>query len=123
MNCLSIDYGTKTIGLAYSVNDIICPLPPIVNDNRVFDHIKEIIISHKIERVYVGISYGRVAKLTQKFIKEMSVVIKLPVETVDEAASTIEADRLMADNHKSRKNRSKSIDSVSAAVILHRVIN
>lgn len=123
MNYLSIDYGTKTIGLAYSVNDIICTLSSVPNDNHIFDYIKDITTSHKIDKIYVGISYGKVAKLTKKFIEDMSVVIKLPIETVDEAASTIEADRLMVSNHKSRKNRVRSIDSVSAAVILHRVIN
>lgn len=35
MNCLAIDFGTKRIGLAYSLNNIIFTLPIVKNDNKI----------------------------------------------------------------------------------------
>lgn len=123
MNYLSIDYGIKKIGLAYSVDGIISTLPPIKNDHNTVNNILTIIKTHNIEKIYVGLSYGRVAKLTRGFIQLLSSVIKLPIETVDEAVSTIEAGDIMQTLGKSRKDRSLLIDSVAAAVILRRVIS
>jgi RNase H-fold protein (predicted Holliday junction resolvase) len=117
MNYLAIDYGTKNIGLAYTVNNIIFTLPPLVNDDQFIHNIQGIISQYSIEKIYIGLSYGRIAKLTKKFISSLSAVIKLPIETVDEAASTIEASEIYKRNHHDL------VDSVAAAVILRRVIN
>ena len=117
MNSLSLDYGTKNIGLAYSLNGIIFTLPTLPNDDKFITHLQEIITLHSIDKIYVGLSYGRIAKLTKKFINHLSTVIKLPIETVDEAASTIEADEIHQKNHHGL------VDSVAAAVILRRVIS
>jgi len=119
MNYLSIDYGTKNIGLAYSQNGIIFTLSPIINNSQAIPNIIKLVNIHKIGKIYVGISQGRIAKLTLNFIKLLSTMIKLPVETVEEAVSTIEASAIIKNN----KNSRKLVDSVSAAVILRRVIN
>jgi len=61
--------------------------------------------------------------MTKKFIEKLSRVVKLPIETVEEAVSTIEADNLFLKNKKRVKNYQQEIDSMSAAIILNRVIN
>lgn len=61
--------------------------------------------------------------MTKKFIKKLSGVIKLPIETVEEAVSTIEANNLFLENKKKLKNYQQEIDSIAAAIILNRVIN
>ena len=43
MNFLAIDFGTKRIGLAYSLRNIIFTLPMVNNDNKIFDKISQII--------------------------------------------------------------------------------
>ncbi|MFA7301348.1 MAG: RuvX/YqgF family protein [Candidatus Shapirobacteria bacterium] len=112
MNYLSIDYGTKRVGFAYTVNNIIFTLPQVKNDEYLFDKISNLIKTHTIGKIYVGMSQGKFAKVTQNFVDQIQSTMSIPVETVEEAVSTIEAHQL----------KSKDIDSVSAAIILNRAI-
>jgi len=123
MNYLSIDFGTKFIGLAYSINGIIFTIKSIPNDSNATDTIHTLTKTHTIGKIYVGLSTGRVAKLTQNFIKDLLAVIKLPIETVEESVSTIEAGQLLIQSKSKKRNYKKLVDSVSAAVILQRVIS
>ena len=115
MNYLSIDYGTKRVGFAYTVNNIIFTLPQVKNDEYLFDKISDIIKKHAINKIFIGMSQGKFAKITQEFIDKIDTAMGVPIETVEEAVSTIEANQI------SKKN-SKTIDSVSAAIILNRAL-
>ena len=115
MNYLSIDYGTKRVGFAYTVNNIIFTLPQVDNDDLLFDKISNIIKTHSINKIFVGKSEGRFAEITQDFVDKISAAMAVPVETVEEAVSTIEAAKIS-------KNNSKKIDSVAAAIILNRAL-
>lgn len=123
MNCLAIDFGTKRIGLAYSLNNIIFTLPMVKNNDKIFEKLSQIILDYKINQIYIGLSEGKIAQITKNFIVKLSDVIKLPIETVEEAVSTIEADNLFLENKKKHKTYQKEIDSMAAAIILNRVIN
>ncbi len=113
MNYLAIDYGTKKVGLAHTLNNIIFTLPIINNDKNIINNLKKIIINHKINKVYVGLSQGLFAQKTIDFINILKKEINIPIETVEESVSTIEA-------HKLKK--SKNVDSVAAAIILNRAL-
>ena len=119
MTALGIDFGTKTIGLAYSLNGFIFTLPSIKNDTTKFDHLLSIITLYSIDHVYIGLSEGKVAKLTLKFVAALRSMVKFPIETVDESVSTIEAAGILKISQKSKRG----LDSASAAVILRRVIS
>ncbi len=123
MNYLAIDYGSKRIGLAVATEGIIEPILPIKNDTKLFENLDKIIFDYQIGKIYVGISEGEFAKETIKFVEKLTSMVKLSVETTEEAVSTIEAEKIFLNNHKKKKNYKKSIDSISAAVILRRVIN
>lgn len=123
MNYLAIDFGTKRIGLAYSLNNIIFTLPVVNNDDEIFKKLSEIVLDYKINKIYVGLSEGKMAEITKNFVLKLSDMIKLPIETVEEAVSTIEADNLFLKNKKKYKTYQKEIDSMAAAIILNRVIN
>lgn len=123
MNYLAIDFGTKRIGMAYSINNIIFTLPMVENNNKFLEKLNQIVSEYKIEKIYVGMSQGKMAQITQKFVSYLSSMIKLPIETVEEAVSTIEADKLFLQNKKNNKTYHKKIDSMAAAIILNRVIN
>lgn len=123
MNYLAIDYGTKRIGLAYSLNGIIFTLPMVSNDDKFPKFLEKIIFDYHIEKIFVGLSEGKVAEMTKKFVSHLSTMIKLPIETVEEAVSTIEADSIFRESKKNTKNYKKQIDSIAAAVILNRVIS
>jgi len=122
MNYLAIDYGTKRIGLAYSINGIIFTLPIVQNDAKIVDTLKKIITEHQIEKIFIGLCEGPIAKRTKKFIDMLSPMLKLPIETVEEAVSTIEAQSIFLKSKKNTKSYKNEIDSVAAAVILNRVI-
>ena len=123
MNALSIDYGNKRIGLAVSIQGIIQPLSVIKNDPNFFDQLNKVISDFKIDKIFVGISLGEFAKKTQKFVDELKTMVTLPIETVEEAVSTIEADQIYLANKKPKKDYKKNIDAIAAAVILKRVID
>lgn len=123
LNLLAIDYGTKRLGLAYSVSGIISTLPAIDHDQNLFSHLKTIIAEYSISKIYVGLSEGRVAGETLKFVSTLTGMLKLPVETIEEAVSTIEATEIYRRNLNKKKNYKKLVDSVAAAVILRRVIS
>jgi putative transcription antitermination factor YqgF len=122
MNVLAIDYGSKRIGLAISIEKIIEPIPGIKNDDHIFQNIKSVITDYKIEKVFVGVSEGEFARITKKFVEDLKNVLTLPIETVEEAVSTIEADQIYLANKNKKKDYKKTIDSIAAAVVLRRVI-
>jgi putative Holliday junction resolvase len=123
MNLLAIDYGTKRIGLAVSIMGIITPIPAIKNDQDKFKKLMAIIKEQRIEKIFVGVSEGEFAALTKTFVGELSNMLQLPVETIEEAVSTIEADEIYLKNKNKKKDYKKSIDSIAAAVILRRAID
>ena len=122
-NLLAIDYGTKRLGLAYSVSGIIFTLPGLKNDQDLFARLKDIIAQYSISKIYVGLSEGRVARETLKFVSILTGMLELPVETIEEAVSTIEAAEIYRRNLNKKKDYKKLVDSVAAAVILRRVIS
>jgi len=121
MNYLAVDYGTKNIGLAVSTLGVIYPIPAIKNDDNTIDNLKKIITDYKIDGIYVGVSQGEVANLTKVFIEKLKSMLKLNIETVEEAVSTIEAQQIYIQNKNKKKDYKKLIDSVAAAVILRRI--
>jgi putative transcription antitermination factor YqgF len=122
MNFLAIDFGYKRIGLAVSVMDVINPLPVIQNNSTTFDQIKDIVKEYSIDGIYVGVSEGQVATDSKIFAQKLSRMLKLPVETIEEAVSTIEAKNIYLENKNKKKDYKTSIDSIAAAVILRRAI-
>ncbi len=122
MNLLGIDYGTKRIGLAIAINGVISPLSVIVNDSNSITKIQEAINQHHIHKVYVGVSEGHFAVITRQFVEKLTHVLKLPVETIEEAVSTIEAGQIYRQNRGKNKHYQDRIDAISAAVILNRLL-
>lgn len=123
MNHLGIDFGTKKIGLAISIQGVISPLTSINNNSSIFDSIKKYIDLYKINSIYIGLSPGKMGELTLNFIDKLKSVVKLPIETVEETASTIEADTIFVSQKHKKKSYPQAIDALSAAIILRRVIN
>jgi putative Holliday junction resolvase len=119
---LGIDYGSKRIGLAISVNSIISPISPIKNNSDKYKNILKIIKDEKIEKIFVGICEGKFALETKNFVSKLKSMVNLTVETVEEAISTIEAAEIYKTNKKPKKKYKSLIDSIAAAVILRRII-
>ena len=117
---LGLDFGLKRIGLALAVSNIIQPLVVLPNDSFFPEKLNQIIVQNKIEKIYVGLSYGPVAARTQDFMQNLNLVI--PYEFVEEQVSSLEATEIYKANKNKKKNYKQTIDAVSAAVILQRVL-
>jgi len=122
MNYLSIDYGSKRIGLALSVSGIIEPFSVVKNDQNFLNYLNNVLQENRIDQIFVGVSEGSFAKKTLEFVADLKTKVSLPIETVEEAVSTIEADKIFTANKKSLKKYKSNIDAIAAAVILQRVI-
>jgi putative transcription antitermination factor YqgF len=122
MNYLSIDYGSKRIGIAISTDGLIEPLAVVPNDSNFLKYFNQTISEYKIKKVFVGVSEGLFAQKTLEFVEFIKKNISLPVETVEESVSTIEAQSIFKANKKHQKDYNNKIDAIAAAVILQRVI-
>ncbi len=126
-NFLSIDYGTKRIGLAFNVATLAEPLlvldnqlsnqQDIVTDQAVEEIIK-ICAERKINEIVLGLSEAQMAVKIQAFAKILQARLGLPLTLVDETLSSHEVKRRMAEASFSLKKRQGPIDHYSAALIL-----
>ncbi|MBL7664946.1 MAG: Holliday junction resolvase RuvX [Bacteriovoracaceae bacterium] len=130
MTILSIDYGTKVIGLA-TFTPGKDPYPVAYgtiifkSEKQVIEDIKKIIESENIEVLVFGIprfTDGKESKMTQKmkaFYKKLSSTIKIQTYEQDETLTTFEAkERMLNSPRYNFKIDMKKIDEVSATIIL-----
>ena len=82
MNSLAIDFGSKRIGLAFSIDGFISTLPAIKNDQNIVPQLRVIIKDYSITQIFVGLSEGEFAKKTRNFVEFIRQRIDLPIETV-----------------------------------------
>jgi putative Holliday junction resolvase len=118
---LALDLGEARTGVArlHTVARIAEPLNPILHkDVKLVDGLKQYILDLEPVAIVVGLPRGLDGQETQQtrwawsMIEQLNDVAKrhdLPIFTVDEAASTIEAER--------RIESGQSLDSVAAGVI------
>ena len=128
MSILALDYGTKRIGVAVSdaTRSLARPLPflPAEPFGKLVKDLKALLAEHKIETIVVGMprnmdgSYGEASQKVRAFIAHLSRTILIPIQTIDERLSTVQAGRYLHEaGHKAKDQRTK-IDSASAAVLL-----
>ena len=123
MKVLSIDWGSKRIGLALGDAHLklVIPLKPIDNDGKVFDKILERVRQHKVDLILLGLPLtpsgreGQRALEVREFAKRLQELLpkNVALEFWDERYTTEEALRLAGNKKKEFK------DSLSAYVILN----
>ena len=132
MRVLGIDHGAKRIGLALSDAEASFAFPEAVLDSRGLRQdvaaICALIEEREVERVVVGLPRhmdgraGPQAETAQAFADALADASGLPVETLDERLSTVEAQRvLQADGKRGRSRaarRKAVVDAVAASIIL-----
>ncbi|WP_457643144.1 Holliday junction resolvase RuvX [Persephonella sp.] len=123
---LALDVGNKRIGVAYSdpLGISANPLPPVENNEKVFERIKELIDQYNVGTLVVGLPLtlkgeeGEQAKITKEFVEELKKHIPdINVVFVDERFTTSLAEKHLRETTKKSKRKEK-IDSVSAVYIL-----
>ena len=117
-NVLAIDYGTKRIGLAVNKAGLAEPLAILINDESVFEKIKQILEQKEIDLILVGLSENKMAEKTKEFAQELGKKTKLPIEFTDETLSSKNVHQKLAHSHMKLKKRQKPIDHYAAAEFL-----
>lgn len=128
MRILSLDVGSRTIGVACS-DALLLTAQGIETIRRTslekdFARIQEIIDEYEVHEIVVGMpknmngTKGDRAEKTEEFVAKMQEVISLPVHFWDERLSTVMAEKSLIAADVSRKKRKTVIDKMAAVVIL-----
>ncbi|MFC1612851.1 Holliday junction resolvase RuvX [Patescibacteria group bacterium] len=128
MKLLSIDYGTKRIGLAIgdTADNVVVPYGMIENEGKkssVVAAIEKVCEEEEIDKIIVGIPFqkemdSKQAKITQTFVDFLKNSIILDIDIYDETFSTKMAEQndIYRDLYKDREQGWK--DAVAAGEIL-----
>ena len=128
MRIMSLDVGSRTIGIAYS-DALLMTAQGIETIRRTslekdFNRLQELIAEYEVHELVVGMpknmngTKGERAEKTEEFVEKMKEVIDLPVTYWDERLSTVMAERQLIAADVSRKKRKSVIDKMAAVVIL-----
>jgi putative Holliday junction resolvase len=128
MRVLGVDLGSKRIGLAVSDPEanIAFPAGSLKSSGRKADvaAVCDLINERGIGAVVVGLPkhmdgrHGPEAAAAEKFAAALRKAAGVPVETLDERWTSVEAERaLSAQGHNARRTR-EHVDEVAAALIL-----
>jgi len=133
MRIMSMDIGSRTIGVAISDElGMTAQGLKTIKRRSIEEDLKEIsliIEQFKIDKIVVGLpknmdgTVGKQAGVVLQWIKTFQEKISIPVETWDERLSTVEASKILLEADLSRKKRKGVIDKLAAVLILQGYLN
>ena len=126
---LGIDYGLKRIGLALSDPSkfLASTLTTVHAEKKLHATLTKLlktIEEHDIDQIVIGLPYrmngtiGLQADEVKHFAEELKKRTDIPIALWDERLTTVQAERVMKEAGLSRKKRTKSIDALSAVIML-----
>ncbi|MBR1590470.1 MAG: Holliday junction resolvase RuvX [Acidaminococcaceae bacterium] len=134
MRTMSLDLGTRTIGIA--VSDLTGMIANGVetirrtSPERDFVRIGELLSEWEVEEIVLGYpknmngTIGERAKAPEAFAEELKRRFDgIPVVLWDERLSTVAAEKVLIDADLQRKKRRKVIDMMAAVVILQNYLD
>ena len=126
MTVLALDVGDRRIGLAISdpTGMLASPLGVVERGPSDLDDVLRVALDNDATEVVVGLpltlageSRAQVGKV-RSFIHDLRSKTDLPVTTVDERLSTVQAQRMLRESGSGRSRDRGRLDSAAAAVIL-----
>lgn len=134
MRVMSLDVGTKTIGVAASdlMRMIAGGIETIrrTSPQKDFERIGQLIKEYEVDTLVVGYpknmngTVGEKAQLCAVFAQELrSMFTGVEVILWDERLSTVAAEKVLVDADLRRKKRRKVIDMMAAVVILQNYLD
>ena len=128
MRILAIDHGTKRMGIAVSdeLKMIAQPLEYIPAEPfaKFLERLKELLRDKEVELVVVGLprnmdgSYGPAALKVQDFVAVLKGAITIPIKTLDERLTSVQANRFLIEGNVRREKRKEKVDKMAAAILL-----
>ena len=132
MRYLALDLGNRRIGLATGSDEGVPVVPVGHLERKTLRHDLDQVLAAAQERgagaLVVGMPYslsgqtGPQAKLAEGFIRELRKRTDLPVHTVDERFSSVEAEGLLRESGVQPSRRKGDVDAMAAALILERFL-
>ena len=129
---LAIDYGSRNVGIATcdELGVTVQPLPSLPNRSRkeLLRSLRSLSADHAIESLVVGLpwnmngSAGPAVERVRAFVRQLGEALALPVETVDERLSSVEASEAWRQLSARQQRRYRTVDSLAAALILERFL-
>lgn len=124
---LAVDYGNARVGLAlaHSIARIPNPLAAFPAGNALIEGITKVIADNNVQQIVVGMPYAPMGgdteqtKIVRDFVAVLSDSVTVPVETIDESMSSVEAERLL----KGKPVDKGMVDAYAAAIILQRYLD
>jgi len=135
MKILSVDLGSKHIGLAISDEKQIMAFPYLQFDikendyNYAVEKVKNIYVEEKCCKIVLGYplnmddSEGEKALLSISFKQKLEALVGCEIILVDERLTTKDAYSVMIKNNTKRKKKKKKIDKIAAAIILQNYLD
>ena len=130
---LGIDYGTRRVGLAISdpLRVLAGPVGTWDNEPDLMKRLAELITGEGVTLVVVGMPYapdggkGATAREVDGFIARLKSYHPVPVETWDESYTSVEAQRLLIEGGKRRKQRRAkgAVDTMAARLLLQQFLD
>ncbi len=128
MRILSLDPGTKRIGIAVSdeLKMIAQPLEfiPAEPFADVVARLKRLVQEKAVELILVGMprnmdgTYGPAATRVQEFVAALENAIPLRIKTWDERLTSAQANRILLAGNVRRDKRKQKVDKMAAAILL-----
>ena len=128
MRIMSLDLGSKTIGVALS-DELTITAQVLTSIHRTslakdLEAILRLVEDHQVEELVIGLpinmdgSRGGAVDKVETFIEHLSARLTIKIIPWDERLSTVAAERILLEGDLSRAKRRKVIDRLSAAIIL-----
>jgi putative Holliday junction resolvase len=122
---LGVDYGSRNVGLAFGINNLVSPFRVISgkNQQQAVSEIARYIIENKVDRIILGLPLNAEGKESmqskevRKFGKLLKIATKRPVKYVNEYRTSEESITEAVSSGISKKRRQKT-DHLSAALII-----
>ena len=126
MTVLALDVGDRRIGLALSdpTGLLASPLGAVERGPSDVDELLRVAVNNDVTEIVVGLPLtlagesGQQAGKVRSFVHELRSKTDLPVTTVDERLSTVQAQRMLRESGTRRSRDRGRIDAAAAAVIL-----
>ena len=132
MRLLALDVGDRRIGLASGVSELGTALPAgVVHRTRLASDVQEVLLAARDRRsdaIVVGVPYlpgGEDSLQTRRvrgFIRALQKETQLPVQQVDEAFTSVEAEGLLRDAGLEPSRDRGVVDEAAAVLILRRFL-
>lgn len=130
---LSIDYGTKRVGIAISdpMRIIAQGVTTLGNDETLIEELSTLARQQEVSRIVIGMPYsddggkGAKAMEVERFIERLKTAIDLPIDTWDESYSSVNAHRVFVQTGMKKKKRQekKRVDEMAARLMLQEYLD